>query len=167
MKTLAGIIICLLLQSCYVDHNESTMILFRNNTYQLNCSIFRNDSSIIEEFKYAHGLGRESDSIFSVKREDIFQNIDDTVFNLPININSDSITYCLVRHDGTRDTIEISYERKRSLNEYNYVFIAARNLKINRVSDGILRDSCTIDNANHIPRHTYKPLKFNLKLVMK
>lgn len=157
------VVLVLLLVSCSKDHDadRSWYHPFEAMHYT---SIWNKDSNVVRAYKYAYGIGATTVLHYETS---VWVNVsgwlwpwepgygttisvrDRYAFPLRLDANRDSVTYCFVANDDSRDTVSISYTRHFK----NYVTDAyvytPENLRISFLSSRFLADSCAIKPRNY------------------
>lgn len=153
MKTTIAILALslLLLNDSCTSKNDDDFIIHLNNVYDMNVKIFKDSSSIMDQYRNAYGIGKSNDSLFKSEGTRFNPNTGtdlDTFFNIPLNLNKDTTGFVFVSNDGTRDTVILSYHRKPVVKHYGY------NLDIDEVrfvflSDRLDQSLCFVSLSNH------------------
>ncbi len=139
---------------------------------RLNTVMRQGGKDMVKAYKYAYGLGRNDTNLHWRVNPSLNFALDTFVydsffFQLPVNSNADSVTFCLVRLDNKIDTVSLAYDRHFYASELEGYRFNANNLRITGLSSAFLRDSCTINNDDNGYMFYTGNFLTNLKLVLK
>lgn len=103
--------------------------------------------AIAYPYQYAYGLGMHQKQIQGTKYYS-----SDTVFNLPLNVNTDKCSFVLLRTDGSSDTIHLKYKINYHLENRCGFRFETNDLNIDAVSSRFNLDSSSIiyDYINYL-----------------
>lgn len=168
MKTTIAILalsLMLLNESC--TSNDDEPAFFSEVPYNLNTKILKDSFDIMEQYRSAHGIGKDNDSLVQTE---IFTfssfsgSALDTVFSLPLNLNKDTTGFVFVAKDNTRDTVVLAYRRFPSIGNFDYR-LDVDSIKFVFLSSRLDETLCSVSSDNMVTDFFDK--EFTMKLFRK